>query len=107
MPSLAEFTDANFDAEVIRSDKPVLVDFWAESCSPCKRMHPVIKKLAQVLDGRVKVGRLNVVENPEVTQALSIKGIPYLIVVRAGAIVLEMIGDRALEELRQKVELVV
>lgn len=107
MQSLAEFTDANFDVEVIRSEKPVVVDFWAESCAPCKRMHPIVKKLAQVLDGRVKVGRLNVVENPQVTEALSIKGIPYIIVVRDGAIVLEMIGDRALEELKTKVELVV
>ncbi len=101
---LAEFTDANFDEEVLCSSEPVIVDFWAESCAPCRLMHPVVKRLAQALAGRAKVGRLNVFDNPATAEALAIKGIPYLIVVRAGEIVLELIGDRPFEELTARLE---
>jgi thioredoxin 1 len=99
-----EFTDANFETEVLQSEQPVIVDFWAETCAPCRLMHPVVRKLSDLWNGRVKVGRLNVFENPATTEAMSIKGIPYLIVVKAGEVVCEMIGDRSVEEVRARIE---
>jgi thioredoxin 1 len=101
---LEQFTDENFEREVLGSERPVVVDFWSNTCAPCKLMAPVVRALAKALGGRARVGRLNVVENPVTTEALAIKGIPYMIVVRDGRIVAEMIGDRSLEDAFGRIE---
>jgi thioredoxin 1 len=102
--NLIELTDETFEHEVIDSPIPVIIDFWAETCGPCKLMHPVMRRLAEVFAGRAKVGRLNVYENPRTTEALEIKAIPYLVVVHKGDVVFELVGDRGFEDLRALLE---
>lgn len=98
--NLLEFTDESFEREVVHSTLPVIIDFWAETCGPCRLMHPVMRRLAETFSGRAKVGRLNVYEDPRTTEALGIKAIPYLVVVRDGDVILELVGDRSYEDLK-------
>jgi thioredoxin 1 len=86
------FTDANWKAEVAESTLPVLVDFWAEWCPPCRMIAPTIEAVATAYAGRVKVGKLNVDENPEVAEAFGIRSIPTLLVFKAGEIVEQQVG---------------
>ncbi|WP_333829544.1 thioredoxin [Pararhodobacter sp.] len=91
MPTIA-VTDANFDAEVRDSDLPVVVDFWAEWCGPCKQIGPALEELSEEYAGRVKIAKVNVDENPEVTAAMGIRGIPALFLVKNGQIVANKVG---------------
>ena len=77
-------TKDNFKQEVINSDIPVLVDFWATWCSPCKMLSPVIEEIANELDGKVKVGKINVDENPELAAEFGVTGIPFVIAFKDG-----------------------
>ncbi len=88
----AEFTDANFTAEVLNSPIPVLVDFWATWCGPCKMMGPVIEKVAKDLEGKVKVGKLDVDANPHVAAEYGIQSIPTLIMFKGGKAVGNALG---------------
>jgi thioredoxin len=103
-PRLPELTDESFGDEVLKSALPVIIEFWAETCAPCKLMHPVVRKLAQALAGKAKVVRLDVFANPRTTEALGIKAIPYIMVVRNGDVVLELVGDRSYDDLRAMVK---
>ena len=85
-------TDANFEQEVLKSDKPVLVDFWAEWCGPCKMVSPVVTQLAEELKDHLKVGKMNVDENPQASQTYQIMSIPSLKVFKGGKIIGEMVG---------------
>ncbi len=85
-------TDANWKHEVREAAGPVLVDFWAEWCPPCRMIAPSVDALATAYAGRVKVGKLNVDENPEVSEAFSIRSIPTLLVFREGKVVEQQIG---------------
>jgi thioredoxin 1 len=85
-------TDNNFDQSVIKSDKPVLVDFWAEWCGPCRRLAPTVEELATDFDGRVIVGKLNVDDNPGTAGRFSIRGIPTLLLFKGGEIVEQVVG---------------
>jgi len=87
-----EFTDKNFEQEVVKNDLPVLVDFWAPWCGPCQMMGPVIDELAKELEGKMKVGKVNVDENPEVSQKYEIMSIPALKVFKGGKIIKEFVG---------------
>ena len=86
------FTDANWKAEVAEATMPVLVDFWAEWCPPCRMIAPSIDALASIYAGRAKVGKLNVDENPEVAEAFGIRSIPTLLVFKDGKIVEQQVG---------------
>ena len=83
--NVVQLTDANFDQEVLRSATPVLVDFWAEWCRPCKRMMPTIEKLATDYAGRVKVGKLDIDANQAAASKFGIENIPTLLVFKGGS----------------------
>ncbi len=87
MGHAAEFTDIGFDEQVLQSASPVLVDFWATWCGPCRQIAPVIDELAQQYNGSVVVGKVNVDENPEVSQRYGINAIPTLLLFKDGEVV--------------------
>jgi len=95
------FTDQNFEQEVLNSQKPVLVDFWAPWCGPCQMMGPIIEELAEELEGQVVVGKLNVDENPQMAQKYGIMGIPTLLVFKNGQVVEQFVGVQPKEVLKQ------
>ncbi|MBI5415165.1 thioredoxin [Candidatus Peregrinibacteria bacterium] len=100
----ATFTDANFDAEVLHSDIPVLVDFWAPWCGPCQMMGPIIEKLAEEYSGKVKIGKLDVEESPGIAEKYQIMSIPVLKIFKAGKVVQEMVGAMSADALKQKID---
>ncbi|MEN8192639.1 MAG: thioredoxin [Bacteroidota bacterium] len=87
-----EFTDGNFDAEVIQSDKPVLIDFWAAWCAPCRMIAPIVEELAQEYDGRVKVGKLDVDSNQQTAIKYGVRSIPTVLVIKNGEVADTIIG---------------
>jgi thioredoxin 1 len=87
-----EFTDQNFEQEVLKSDKPVVVDFWAIWCAPCRMMEPAVASIADDYAGRVKVGKLNVDENLSVTSRYGIRSIPTLLIFKGGEIKEQVVG---------------
>jgi len=87
-----EITDANFQKEVLESSVPVLVDFWAVWCGPCKMIAPVVEEIASEYDGRLKVGKVDVDNNPEVPLKYGIRSIPTLMVFKGGNVVEQIIG---------------
>ena len=84
--NLIEFTDDNFDTEVLKSNLPVLVDFWAEWCGPCKMIAPIVEEIAGDYAGKVKVGKVNVDFNNQVAMQYGIRGIPALLVFKGGSV---------------------
>lgn len=89
------FTDTNFESEVLKSSQPVLVDFWAEWCGPCRFLTPTIEELASEVGESAKVGKLNVDENPETAAKYQINSIPSVLVFRDGELVETLVGVRA------------
>jgi thioredoxin 1 len=87
-----EFTDANFATEVLKAEKPVLVDFWAPWCGPCKMIGPIVEKLANELGGAVKIGKLNVDDNPNTAQEYGVMSIPTLLLFKGGKVVGTQMG---------------
>lgn len=92
-------TDQNFDSVVIKSDKPVLVDFWAVWCGPCQVQGPIVEEVARLMAGKVKVGKFNVDENPEMAQKYGIMSIPTLMIFKGGTVVRQFIGVQGKETL--------
>ena len=89
-----ELTDGNFEQEVIKSDKPVLVDFWAEWCMPCRMLAPTIEELAKEFAGKVKVGKVDTDANREVALKFGISAIPTVILFKGGKVVSKFVGVR-------------
>jgi len=87
-----EITDANFDQEVLKSDIPVLIDFWAVWCGPCKMIAPIISELAKEYDGKVKVGKLDIDNNQQVSMKYGIRSIPTLLIFKDGKIADQIVG---------------
>lgn len=91
MSSIA-VTDSTFEAEVLKSDQPVVVDFWAEWCGPCKALSPVIDELAGELKGKVKVVKVNIDDSPESPTKYGVRGIPTLMIFKGGQLVDTRVG---------------
>jgi thioredoxin 1 len=99
-----ELTDDNFDAEVLQSANPVLVDFWAPWCGPCRQIAPLIDQLAESYEGKVKVGKINIDDNPQVTNQYGIQSIPTLMVFRGGDVSERFVGMPPKAKLEQALE---
>ena len=99
MSNAIDISDANFDSEVLKSDKPVLIDFWAEWCGPCKVLGPVIDEVAEDYSDRVKFVKLNIDNNPSNTQKFGIRGIPTLLLFKNGEKIDTSVGVLSKSEL--------
>jgi thioredoxin 1 len=96
------FTDENFDTEVLKADVPVLVDFWAPWCGPCRIQGPVIEALAREQEGKpLKIGKLNVDESPQIAQAYNVMSIPTIIVFKGGQVAQQMVGVQQKDALKK------
>jgi len=89
---VVQFSDDTFESEVLKSSTPVLVDFWASWCAPCKAISPVVDGLADDYDGQIKIGKLNVDENPATPGQYGVRGIPTLILFKDGKVVDQVVG---------------
>jgi thioredoxin 1 len=98
------FTDENFDQEVLKSDKPVLVDFYAEWCGPCKMLAPAIEELANEYDGKWKIGKCNVDESPQSAMKYGVQSIPTLLFIKDGQVVDKSMGFQSKEALKTKLD---
>ncbi|MFA5926460.1 MAG: thioredoxin [Parcubacteria group bacterium] len=99
-----QFTDQNFEGEVLKSDKPVLVDFWAAWCGPCQMMGPIIDELAEELKDKYKIGKLNVDENRETAAEYGVMSIPTLIIFKDGKEAKQLVGVQSKENLKEELE---
>ncbi len=99
------FTDANFEQEVLKSDLPVLVDFYADWCGPCQMMGPVIDKLAEEYEGKFNIGKVNVDQNGTTAQAYKVMSIPTLLFFKNGEVVDKVMGAVAKATLEQKIKM--
>lgn len=96
-----ELDDASFERQVLLSRLPVVVDFWAEHCVPCRRQEPALQQLGERHFGRLRVGRINVYRSPQTTKRYQIQGVPHLLIVRQGELIQELVGDHGLESLER------
>ena len=97
-------TDGDFDQTVLKSPSPVLVDFWAEWCAPCRRLAPTVEELAAEFDGRLTVGKLNVDDNPNTAGRFNSRGIPTLLLFKGGQVVESVVGLTGKDQLKQLIE---
>ena len=99
-----EITDANFEEVVLKSDKPVVVDFWAEWCGPCRMIGPVIEEMAGEYDGRAVIGKVNVDENPTVSAQFGVRNIPTVLFIKNGAVADKSVGAVPKAQLASKLD---
>ena len=97
-------TDASFERDVLKSDTPVVVDFWAEWCGPCKMIGPALEEIAAELNGRVKIAKVNIDENPNAPSRYGVRGIPTLLVFKNGEVVSNKVGAAPKSALRNWIE---
>ena len=97
-------TDSEFETAVLQSDKPVILDFWAEWCQPCKILSPTVEEIALEYEGTVKVGKLNVDDNPNTATKFGIRGIPTLLFFKGGKVVQQMVGVKSKAEIKKVID---
>ena len=98
------FTDKNFKEEVLDSKLPVLVDFWAEWCAPCRIVSPIVEELAKEYEGKLKVGKLNVDENSHAAHSYGVMSIPSILIFKNGQVVKTMIGAQSKDNFKREIE---
>ena len=97
-------SDAEFEQTVLKSDKPVMLDFWAEWCQPCKMLTPTVEELAGDFEGQILVGKLNVDDNPNTATTYGIRGIPTLLFLKDGKVVQQIVGVKSKSEIKKIIE---
>lgn len=102
--SVIKITSKNFEEEVSKSELPVLLDFWASWCGPCRMVSPIVDEVANELEGKAKVGKINVDEEQELAQAFSVMSIPTLVVINNGKLVNQSVGVRSKQEIIEMIE---
>ncbi len=102
--SIVEVTDANFDADVLKSDKPVLIDFWATWCGPCRAIAPIVDELATEYQGKVKVGKMDVDRNSATPMRYGVRGIPTLLVFKDGQVMEQIVGYVPKEQIQKALD---
>jgi len=104
MAELADVTDATFQADVIDSDTPVIVDFWAEWCAPCRQIAPIVKQLADEYGDRVKIVKMNIDESPQTPGQYGIRSIPTVLAFQNGEVVEQLMGARPKPQFEEMVK---
>jgi len=99
-----QLTDSSFETEVVKSDKPVLVDFWAPWCGPCRMLSPLVDELAKEYDGKVKIGKLNTDDNAQVATQFRISSIPSLLFFKGGKVVDQLVGVHPKGEIKKRLD---
>ena len=102
--ALLHLSDSNFKKEVLEANLPVLVDFWAPWCGPCKTIAPLLEELAKDFDSRIKIGKLNVEESPKTASHYGVMSVPTLIFVKKGKIIEQLVGVLSKANLKKKIE---
>jgi len=97
-------TKENFEKEVIQSDVPVLIDFWAAWCAPCRMLSPTIESLADDMTGKIKVGKINVDEQPELASAFRVSSIPTINMVKGNQVIMQSVGVKSKQALKSEIE---
>jgi len=105
--SLTVLNDENFSSEVLESNLPVLVDFYATWCGPCKALSPIVEKLAGEYDGKLKVGKLNIDEAPNAPSQFAVRAVPTIVFFKGGQAVEKMVGLKREDELRKTIDTLV
>ena len=106
MAELLTITDRNFEEEVLKSSTPVMIDFWAEWCRPCKMIAPALKELAEEYGGKIKVGKVDVDENGAIAQRYGILSIPTLLFFKNGKVVVQMVGAKPKKDILKQIDMV-
>ena len=102
-PNIVTLTQQNFDAEVLKASAPVLVDFWAEWCGPCKMIAPVLDELAEEYAGKVKIGKVNIDQQQELAAQYGVRAIPTLLLFHQGQVADQMVGLRSKRDLKASI----
>jgi thioredoxin 1 len=99
-PNIVSLTQANFSTEVLQSPNPILVDFWAEWCGPCKMLAPILDELAEEYSGRVRIGKVNIDDSQELAAQYGIRSIPTLLLFKQGQVAEQLVGLRSKRDLK-------
>jgi thioredoxin 1 len=97
---ILDVTDATFEADVLKSELPVLVDFWAEWCAPCRRLAPKVKELAEEFGAKLRVVKVDTDANPRIAAQMQVRAMPTLLVIKNGAVVGQLVGDQPKEKIK-------